>query len=298
MREKILILEDDEELREALVETLEDEDYEVYGVGSARQALRVARQVMPDLVVSDVRMAGMDGLECLAQLRQVCPKARSIVITGYASKDAPTRAIKVEAQDYLYKPFSLDDLVTAVERVLAAADEEERYSKVLGSFVAGYRKVVRAAGTAIARLELASLEKVRETLFNGFYVGVRSGQLNRSEALHIWDRLEALEREREALKTTGVHLKERGELAEGYQLLVDTVTALSREEFAFHDKRGPEQVPVRDFKEFYDRIRGGSISSQQLRLAPFLRTLDLRSLEVSAELKILHDMVWGQGEAA
>lgn len=293
MREKILILEDDADMREALVETLEDEDYEVFGVASARQALQVAVQVQPDLVVADVRMEGMDGLECLARLRELCPKARSIVITGYASQDAPNRAIRAEAQDYLYKPFSLEDFVTAVERVLSAAEEQERYSSVLGSFVNGYRRLVRAAGTAIARVELASLEKLRETLFTGFYVGIRSGELTQVEALHIWDRLEGLEREREALKMAGVHLKERQELAEGYRLLVDTVTALSRDDYVFHDKRGPEKVDGRTFRAFYDRVRTGRVSPQQLRLAPFLRGLDERSLSQSEELRSLHRAVWG-----
>lgn len=294
MRERILVLEDDAELREALVETLEDEDYGAVGVATGADALRRTRANPFHLVVADVRIQGLDGIEVLRRIRKMCPSTKAIVMTGYASEDAPARALQVEVEDYLYKPFSLQDFLVAVERVLTAAEEQERYLGLLAPFMSGYRKLVQTAGVAIARAELASLDRVRDSVFHGLYVGIRSHKLALSDALQVWDRLEALEREREKLKFAGLHLKERQELAEGYRFLVDSIAATSsRYRGTSSPRRQPDQVPLGQFRDFYTRIRDGEVSLQLVVMAPFLRALEPFTLEQSPDLQALHAALWG-----
>jgi DNA-binding response OmpR family regulator len=114
----ILLLEDNPVLLTAMCEALEDQGYEVVGVGSSREALDLARAQAFDLVVTDIRMEGMDGLEALERMKEMQPKIHSMVVTGYSSEADSLRAIRLGAEDYLQKPFSLADFTQRVGRLL------------------------------------------------------------------------------------------------------------------------------------------------------------------------------------
>lgn len=268
---KILVLEDDFDLRDVLLEVLEEEGYTVQAAASSAQALRVGPAFAPDLLITDVRMSGMDGLACVAELRKTLRQFRCIVITGYADRDAPRRAMQGEADDYLRKPFELKTLVDTVQRVLEAPAERAGYQQMLGRLAEGARRFWQAR-------ERPQAERDREQLFRSLYVGIRSGDLTPQEALHVWDRLEPLE----AMPPETS--------AQDYRLLLDTVAALIREDYVYHDKRTPEMVPRPLFQEFYRRIQGGEISPEQLRLAPMLRTLSSQDPEFGA----LRARVWAE----
>ena len=117
MPEKILVVEDDPLMLGALEILLLDEGYEVTTAASGREAIQRAREDHFDLVVCDVRMAEMDGIETLSNLKQQQPDSRSIVITGYASPDVPIQAIKLGVDDYLMKPFDDRQFVQSVRRM-------------------------------------------------------------------------------------------------------------------------------------------------------------------------------------
>ncbi|MEW6279166.1 MAG: response regulator [Candidatus Eremiobacterota bacterium] len=285
----ILVLDDDQLLRSTIAENLEEEGYEVHQAASGPDALVMAASHDFDLIVADVRMAGMDGLECLAALKKLQPNARSIVITGYADEDAPSRAVKVQASDYLYKPFRLHELLTAVNRVLEARKEQATYGRLLGGLLAGARKLVGAAAQAMQ--EGPALDSHREQVFQGFYVGVRSRKLTQSEALLVWDQLERLEERREGLRT-GQAAEGRQDLVQGYNYLMDVITAFQRTDMYIHQKRAPGQIDTQRFGEFYQRVRNGELSLEQVKLAPFLRILGAEVMQ-SQELQDLYKKVWG-----
>ncbi|GMU52022.1 MAG: hypothetical protein AMXMBFR33_11680 [Candidatus Xenobia bacterium] len=291
----ILIVEDDPTLRDILVTTLEDYDqYLVYGASSPSEALALARENIFDLVVTDVRMDEMDGIQCLQQMRFIQPDLRSIVITGYASDDAPGRAIRVEAEDYLFKPFGIAQFLTAVERVLEVEKEKSLYEQVVGAVNHSLKALARLAGTAISQAELASLERLRDRAFQSLYVAIRSGMLVQGDGLGMWDRLEQLETDREQLKTPGFHGKERQALADGYRHVVELMAALSRAGLrAQPASRKPHQVAVPDFNRFFRRIKAGELSVEQVKLAPFLRQLSTEARTASPELEQLYEKAWG-----
>ncbi len=119
MPEKILVVEDDPLMLAALEILLTDEGYDVTTASSGLDAIQKAKETSFDLVVCDVRMAEMDGLETISNLKRDQPDTRSIVITGYASPDVPIRAIKMGVDDYLMKPFTHEGLKERIYRAFA-----------------------------------------------------------------------------------------------------------------------------------------------------------------------------------
>ena len=114
----LLIIDDDVDMLTSLREVLAQAGYAVTGASSGPEALALADEANPDLVISDVRMAGMDGIETIEKLVEHRPSLKSIGITGYAANDVPGRAMEVCTCDYLCKPFTADQLIQSVERAL------------------------------------------------------------------------------------------------------------------------------------------------------------------------------------
>ncbi len=115
----ILVLEDDPDMRDLLAMALADEGYSVEQAGRGVEALELARNQAFDLVVADIRMEGMDGLDVIQRVRQQSPETRSLVVTGYSTEADSIRAIRLGVGDYLKKPFQLDDFLQSVNRLVA-----------------------------------------------------------------------------------------------------------------------------------------------------------------------------------
>lgn len=128
MAERILVVEDDALMLSALEILLEDEGYEVTTASSGLEAIEKAKTAEFDLVVSDVRMAEMDGIETISNVKRQQPDTRSIVITGYASPDIPVQAIKLGVDDYIMKPFDDRQFVAAVKRCLESFRLQKSYA--------------------------------------------------------------------------------------------------------------------------------------------------------------------------
>lgn len=121
---RILVIEDDAELLGVLTALLASEGHEVVGAPSGEQALVAAAQTSFDLVIADVRMEGMSGLDAIEKVKEDDSGIKSLVITGYASEEDSIRAISLGVEAYLKKPFSLDDLLDAVQRALRDLESE------------------------------------------------------------------------------------------------------------------------------------------------------------------------------
>ncbi|SEA43873.1 sigma-54-dependent transcriptional regulator [Alkalimonas amylolytica] len=117
---KIMVVEDDAGLREALVDTLSLASYQVIAADSAEQALLHLKQQSIKLIISDVQMAGITGLELLATVRQHYPHIPMLIMTAYANVNDAVQAMRQGAVDYLSKPFSPEVLVNMVGRYVPA----------------------------------------------------------------------------------------------------------------------------------------------------------------------------------
>lgn len=115
---RILILEDDQDMRELLARLLRKDGHTVDAAARGAEAVEKAQQTRYDLLISDIRMEGIDGLEALARVRERQPDLQGLVITGYSTEADSVRAINLGVAGYLRKPFQLDDFLGAVNRIV------------------------------------------------------------------------------------------------------------------------------------------------------------------------------------
>jgi two-component system response regulator HydG len=114
---KILIAEDEDITRKHLLYALKKEGYEAFGTRNGREALdRIEREYF-DLLITDVRMPEMDGIELLERVKERFPGIEVLIITGFGSIDAAVEAMKKGAYEYITKPFSLDELIHKVKNL-------------------------------------------------------------------------------------------------------------------------------------------------------------------------------------
>jgi two-component system response regulator AtoC len=112
---KILVIDDDAGLRRTASLLLEDEGYDVHTASDGKEGLELAAELDPDIVLTDVRMPGVDGLEFVAKHRAAAGTGRVIVMTAYGSPDLAVKAIRAGAWDYIDKPFPPDALLLRVK---------------------------------------------------------------------------------------------------------------------------------------------------------------------------------------
>ena len=121
----ILVVDDELSMREFLRILLEKEGYRVTLAAEGKSALQLAEQHAFDLMISDIRMPGMNGLELLARLKDIQPDVGVIMITAFASPDDAVTAMKCGAFDYITKPFNVDEIKRVVRAVLKKRPQVE-----------------------------------------------------------------------------------------------------------------------------------------------------------------------------
>ncbi len=130
---KILVVEDDGVQREIIVDILKLAGYEVRGVSGGEEGLEALKSQTTELVITDMQMPGMDGLELLRRTKRIRPETEVVVMTAYATVDTAVTAMKEGARDYLAKPFDKEELLLVVGKVLEHSDlkRENRRLRVL-----------------------------------------------------------------------------------------------------------------------------------------------------------------------
>jgi two-component system response regulator HydG len=118
MNKKILVVDDEIGIRQSLKKILEKENFIVVSASNGEEAFKIIRQGDIDLLITDIRMAGMDGVELLKVSKSLSPFTEVIMITGYASVDTAVDSMKQGAYDYITKPFKKADILKAVHRAI------------------------------------------------------------------------------------------------------------------------------------------------------------------------------------
>ncbi len=129
---RILVVDDEETIRGILSRVLGQEGYEVTVAGSGEEALEIFRKDPHPLVLTDIRMEGMSGMDLLAEVRGLNPKTQVIIMTSYASLETSIQALRTGAYDYLVKPFEDLDLVAAT---IFRATEKIRMEREIESLI-------------------------------------------------------------------------------------------------------------------------------------------------------------------
>jgi len=128
MKPVILVIDDEEAIRLFLQATLEDEGYEVMTVGTGGEGLELVSHTVPDLVLLDLMLPDMSGIQVLGGLKSALPHLCVVMITAYRETDTAVQAMKLDAFDYINKPIQLDRLFKVVAKALDASKiDRERY---------------------------------------------------------------------------------------------------------------------------------------------------------------------------
>ncbi len=122
----ILIVDDEQGMREFLTVLLENHGHRVIAASDGEQALQLIVHQPPDLVISDVRMPKVDGIGLLTGIREKHPHLPVIMMTAYASSDSTIQAMRLGADDYITKPFRIDEIRLVVEKALAKRRAKQR----------------------------------------------------------------------------------------------------------------------------------------------------------------------------
>ncbi|MTH54046.1 response regulator [Bacillus mangrovi] len=117
-KEKILIVDDQYGIRILLNEVFQKEGYDTYQAASGFQALEILEQTPPDLVLLDMKIPGMDGIEILKRMKLVDPNIRVIIMTAYGELDMIQEAKDLGALTHFAKPFDIDEIRAAVKKHL------------------------------------------------------------------------------------------------------------------------------------------------------------------------------------
>ncbi len=123
---KILVIEDNETLREGVVEVLERMEHEAFSASGGLQGVKLFHAHSPDLVITDLKMEGMDGMDVLERIGKADAEALVIMMTAFGSIERAVEAMQAGAFDFIAKPFPPDLLRTRVERALGIRQERRR----------------------------------------------------------------------------------------------------------------------------------------------------------------------------
>ena len=120
-RPSVLVVDDERDFMESLVRRLILRGFQARGVDGGAQALAHMERMPAEVVVLDVKMPGMDGLEVLRRIKRDHPKTQVIVLTGHASLESGEEGMRLGAREYLIKPVPIKELI---EKISAAGGEE------------------------------------------------------------------------------------------------------------------------------------------------------------------------------
>ena len=123
MAKKILVIDDEALVTESLKRLLKKAGYETEIASSGTKAMELIQKTNFDLIVSDIRMPDIDGVETVKKIREYLkqngkPSVPEILITGYASKESLQEAERLQVADYIYKPFNIQDFLEVIKRNL------------------------------------------------------------------------------------------------------------------------------------------------------------------------------------
>lgn len=118
MAKLILIVDDEASIRQTLNGILEDEGYKTIEAENGSAALDIIQEESPDLVLLDIWMPGMDGIQTLEMIRQRFPETTAVMMSGHGTIETAVRATRIGAFDFIEKPFSLDKLLITITNAL------------------------------------------------------------------------------------------------------------------------------------------------------------------------------------
>ena len=117
---KILIIDDDDQLRRSFKKLLVEEGYDVRSSASGETGIDEVKRDLPDVVLLDMRLPGMNGFETFQVIHEIEPKLPVIIMTAYGTTETAIEATKIGAFDYILKPFNIPDMLKIIVQAMEA----------------------------------------------------------------------------------------------------------------------------------------------------------------------------------
>jgi len=117
----ILIVDDDDQLRQSFEKLLTEEGYHAVGAASAETGIQLMAETNPDLIILDVRLPGINGLEAFKIIHRMQPKLPVVIMTAYGTMETAISATKLGAFDYILKPFDIPEMLATIQQALNAS---------------------------------------------------------------------------------------------------------------------------------------------------------------------------------
>lgn len=151
---RILLAEDDEIMRETLFDRLTKNGWQVDGAKDGKEAISLVEQNYYNLVLSDIRMPGLDGTVLLEKVLRISPDTDVIMMTAYGSVENAVDCLKKGAADYILKPFDMDDLTIRIRRLLEMQDIKKRYSSLVEEYGPQRSPIIGSSSTIKSLLKM------------------------------------------------------------------------------------------------------------------------------------------------
>jgi len=126
---RILIVDDDENIRKVLMAILEDKGYNMEAVGTAREAIKKTEKECYNLALIDIRLPDIEGIDLLTKIRDTTPRMRKIIITGYPTLQNAVDAVNRGADAYIMKPFDVERVLSTISEQLRKQEQEKKFSQ-------------------------------------------------------------------------------------------------------------------------------------------------------------------------
>jgi CheY-like chemotaxis protein len=215
MNASILIVDDDSDHAESIADLLEMRGYATEVAESGEAAAARFREVDFDLVFMDVRLPGMSGVETFFEFRRIRPAAKVMMMTGYSVAQLVAQAVENGALGVLYKPFAIEDLHAALDRLkprglVLVVDDDPDFAASVAPVLAGRGYTVEVARTGEEAIERAAAAGV-DCLILDLRMPTLSG-------LEVYHRIKATGRDIPTIFVTGCNDERDGDLARVRQL--------------------------------------------------------------------------------
>src|SRR3989339_1549106 len=122
---KILVIDDEQGIREMLSYALSQQGYEIIAAMNGKEGIKKVTEKKFDVVISDIKMPGMDGVTVLGEIKKINPEIEVIMATGYGTMETVIESLRKGAFDYVNKPFNIDEVVIVIEKALEKSQFKE-----------------------------------------------------------------------------------------------------------------------------------------------------------------------------
>ncbi|MHC1744454.1 MAG: response regulator [Syntrophobacteraceae bacterium] len=160
----VLVIDDEKPTLAMFRLTLNAYGYEVLTAENGREGLEVFERERPPIVLTDIKMPGMDGIEVLRRIKQIDPKTEVIVITGHGDMDLAIKALNLDATDFINKPIQRQALEQALERAKARIQLVETQTRQVAVALMTTGVVIRVQGSITSQSEPQLREAYQEAL--------------------------------------------------------------------------------------------------------------------------------------